>query len=200
MKYLPYERIAQLVTIAAFSKNCEALGDFLTQLNVSSRTISVKFSDYVKSQIHLNISYSLYGREISEYVKASYFIAGDRRYQKIAQTVLGYFYSDMANFLINNSSEVDLRLEVDCDLDCETVEVDLDAIVSDLNKVLCNINSEGLPELIKQFRYGFIFDSVEDLDDAKSKIRSYALAAVLQDSCRAGKICKVRLHDETTIQ
>ncbi|MEY8333109.1 hypothetical protein AALB53_08395 [Lachnospiraceae bacterium 47-T17] len=193
MEYLPYERIAQLVTISALNKESSAMAGFILQLKVSERQICIKFSDYVKSQVHLNISYSLYDRHISEYVKSLYFIQGDEKYRSDAEKVLRYFYADMSNFLINNPVRVDMTIIVDADLG-EEVVIDPEDVEMELLKILDSANSPDLPKLIGKFLYSDIFDSVDDLEDAKAKSASYALAAILGEYAENEKLSKVRLN------
>lgn len=195
MEYLPYERIAQLVTISALNRESSVMRSFMGQLKLSQRAITIKFSDYVKSQIHLNISYNLYGRHISQYVKASYFIDGDKRYYDEVVAVLRYFYHDMANFLINNPDCIDMTVIVDTDVG-EDFPVDLGDIQGKFLDVISHATSEDLPSVIDAFEYGSVFDYVEDIDDARNKARSYSLAAVLKRCEAAEGVYKVRLLNE----
>ena len=200
MEYLPYERIAQLVTISAMNRSNSAMANFVSQLKVSERTIRVKYSDYVKSQVHLNISYNLYGRAMCQYVKSMYYLNGNVKYRRDAEETLRYFYHDMASFLINNPSKIELIIEVDADLGTD-FPVDVSSVCSGLGDILekaamatvdPDLNSD-LESALDKFEYSDILDEVIDLEDAREKLSSYALAAVLRQVANAKELHKVRL-------
>lgn len=191
MKKLQYERIAQLVAISAINKRHSVMDS----LGVAEQQLSVSYSDYVKSQIHLNIVEDLYGRKMQEYVKALDFVNGNACCRKEAERVLFYFYSDMANFLINNNANIYLRICVDADFGSELI-VDLEDVKSQLNRVVCAQPGEGMEEGIKRFRYAFILDDVDSLDDVKDKLDSYALAAVLKAQVSSGAVQRLRLKED----
>lgn len=66
---LRYERIAQFVALSAVG----SIDDY-TAIHSVEGSIRIKFSEYVKSQIHLNVVYGLYGRSLHDYVETLYFL------------------------------------------------------------------------------------------------------------------------------
>lgn len=192
--FLPYERLAQLVTISALNKENQAMTVFLSQLKVSERKICIRFSDYVKSQVHLNVSGSLYNRHISLYVKVLSFLYGNEKYRDDAGEVLRLFYSDMAGFLINNPSRIEMVLVVDADLG-EEVDVYLDRAVESFVSILEQADSSALPELLKNYEFSEILDHVDDLEDAKKKAANYVLAAILLKYAKEKNLVCVRMKE-----
>ena len=172
---LHYERIAQVIALSA-------VGD--TDLSISSRyikegKIKIKFSEYVKSQVHLNIVHGLYGRSLKEYVETLYFLQGKTSKRATALKVLKYFYEDAARFLINNKDNIHLELVVDTEnfelpkqmLSIAALKTNL---LQEFEKVLAGKIS------LNDWKYSAILDSVKDAGDMQKKAESYALAYALQ--------------------
>lgn len=78
----------------------------------TDNVLVIKFSDYVKSQLHQSMV-KLFNRNIFDYKKALDYIEGDTRKEKYASKVLSFFYLDMLNFLRNNKNNVRLELKTD---------------------------------------------------------------------------------------
>lgn len=108
---LRFERMAQLITVAASKQNHLSLNDLM--LNNSNVIFSVTFSDYVKSQIHLNIVSGLFGRSILEYKYTLDYLQGKVPLSKDVKNVLIYYYTDMLNFLANNEYDCNLKVTND---------------------------------------------------------------------------------------
>lgn len=105
---LRFERMAQLITVAASKQNCLSLNDLM--LNNPDVIFSVTFSDYVKSQIHLNIVTGLFGRSILEYKYTLDYLQGKVPLSECVKNVLLFYYIDMLNFLSNNSYDCNLKV------------------------------------------------------------------------------------------
>lgn len=185
MKRLLYERLAQLVAISAINKDTRSI----SELCIKEQCLQIRFSDYVKSQVHLNIVEDLCHRNISEYAKALYYLQGHGAYIKQALQVLRYFYYDMSKFLINNSYNVMLDLVVDFQL--EEKEIDFLPIKQDYLHVV--ENPQDLNAL-RSFKYAWIIDEVCDKEDALVKADSYVLAAILQEFSKSEQIYKLKLR------
>lgn len=99
-----YERIDHLLAIS--------LGQSDSLCVTTENVLVVKFSDYVKSQLHQNMV-KLFNRSIFDYKKALDYIEGDTRKEKQAAKVLSFFYLDMLNFLKHNKHNVRLELLTD---------------------------------------------------------------------------------------
>lgn len=192
MRDLKFERIAQLIAIGAVERGSTPL----SLLSIKEQTLRVRFSDYVKSQIHLNIVQDFYGRGINEYVEALLFLNGDPEYRSSVENVLRYFYLDMSKFLINNSENVTLVIIIDTDLlHLPEKSINLEQIKADFLDVLAAISGGGEADVLRKFKYSFIFDDVMDADDAAMKADSYALAAVLSQSASEEPLTCVKLEE-----
>lgn len=62
---------------------------------------TLKFKEYLKSQLHSNIITPLYQRDIFNYADALKFINGDDRYFDAYKVSIKYFYRDIGNMLGN---------------------------------------------------------------------------------------------------
>lgn len=108
---LRFERMGQLITVAASKQNHLSLNDLM--LNNPDVIFSVTFSDYVKSQIHLNIVTGLFGRSILEYKYTLDYLQGKVPLSEDVKNVLLFYYTDMLNFLSNNSYDCNLKVSND---------------------------------------------------------------------------------------
>lgn len=195
---LLYERIAQLVAVSAISKS-GSIGNVqdktLNRLRVQPQELTIKFSEYVKSQVHLNIVADLYDRSISEYAKTLSYLNGDVVYSEEAEKVLGYFYQDMANFLINNPDDVKLNLIVDAEfrssevVDLSVVKNSLLHVLNEAKEVSSLLSSKDgdnsfvidkfIREQIDSFDYAIVINAIDNREEALDKIDNYTLAACL---------------------
>lgn len=171
---LRYERIAQFVALSAVG----SIDDY-TAIHSVEGSIRIKFSEYVKSQIHLNVVYGLYGRSLHDYVETLYFLNGKTSKRKSAMKVLHYFYKDAANFLINNRKNVQLELVVDTEnFNLSRQVVNVSQLRTDLLQGFDDVLSGKKPLI--EWEYASDLDSIEDTNDLKQKADSYALAFKLQ--------------------
>lgn len=175
MTDLQFERIAQIIAIAAVGGTDKGISVYF----VKAGEIKIRFSEYVKSQIHLNVVHGLYNRSLKEYVETLYFLQGRTSRRASALRVLGYFYDDLANFLINNGNDIKLSIVVDTELfDLERVTLSIDELKDDLLKNFDRVSDESIP--IGSWEYSTILDFVEDANDVRNKASSYALAYALK--------------------
>ena len=81
-------------------------------------TIVVVFSEYVKSQLHMNILELLnLKRDIFDYKKAyDYLVLGELRYQHECQKVLNFFYEDITAFLVHSQNNFKIEVKDDSGL------------------------------------------------------------------------------------
>lgn len=104
---MEYERVGHLVAVSAIQAGHAGI------LDLSGMDLAVDFLDYVKSQVHLNLVASLYGRTLRQYVETlRYCMGGNPVYRNNALGVLRYFYADMASFLIRNSGNIKFTVTV----------------------------------------------------------------------------------------
>lgn len=192
MRDLKFERIAQLIAIGALERGSTPA----SLLCVKEQVLRVCFSDYVKSQIHLNIVQDFYGRGINEYVEALLFLNGNPDYRKSAESVLRYFYLDMAKFLINNEENVLLVIVVDSDMfTLPEKTVNLEMLKQEFLRVLSDVLQGADTDALRNYQYAFIFDKVNGNEDAVRKSDSYSLAAILQQSSEEQQLSCLKLEE-----
>lgn len=194
-KYVNFERVAHLLAIAAD----EHFSVAAIKSNPFSYTL--KYSTYVKSQVHLNMVSSLFNRDISDYVNAFEFL---QKYSlanmESAQKVLNYFYEDMSNFLINNTNDINFRIEVDTyfsQLPIVSVSVndvlqEILAIVRDYSNLsyeeLLNTDSKGIALFdtlvcrIQNCKYASILDVSSNIDALQHNPHNLVLAGILKSA------------------
>lgn len=132
---LTYDRMLQLFIVA------NAIQPISSTINVRKQDLTIKFSEYVKGQVHLNFITGLNAlgihRSIYDYQKALHFIRdGQKKYYESTLKVLSYFYEDMCNFLIKNREEVNVTLDVDVELNLPVKHVSLSEVRYDLMKII----------------------------------------------------------------
>lgn len=205
VKELQYERIAQLIAVSAINRNDSIIDRFSVKGIVDGmssdgipekRILIVKFSSYVKSQIHLCIVSDLYGRSILDYVDAAKYLNGYKAYVKSAERVLHYFYEDMSRFLINNP--YNLVFQVLVDVDFPSINVDVKTVKEEFESLLGSVDTDRLYLEMATFRYSFIIDNLDNtrsLDDARAKIDSYVVAAILKEQAQREDTCALKLQD-----
>lgn len=143
---IQYERMDHLLVIA--TGGAEPIWHIKTD-----KVLQIRYSDYVKSQLHLNIVSDLFNRSSMIYKNALDYINGDNTCESSAETVLQYFYEDILNFLLNNTYNIKLEVQIDTDF-------------SQVNEVICNYRSnyERLQNLIQQ-KFDTFEDSLKYLKD-----------------------------------
>lgn len=180
---LHFERMAQIIAIAAVGSDDKGVSRFF----LKSGEITIRFSEYVKSQVHLNVVHGLYGRDLREYVETLFFLEGKTSYEESALKVLRYFYLDLSGFLINNANDVNLIVEVDTNyFNLPKVKYNLVDLGEELRQGYLQVESGELA--IKDWKYAKVLDYVDDVQDLKSKFVSYAFASVLREYGCADKM------------
>lgn len=175
MKDLPFERIAQIVAIAAVGGNERSIVDY----NVERGEVGIRFSEYVKSQVHLNVVHGLYGRSLHEYVETLYFLGGKSICRESALRVLDYYYKDLAEFLAKNSEEVQLVLSIDTDLFGLPKKVyDIDELKAKLLNDVDGVVSGAIP--LEEWEYADMLDYADSIEDIRGRAKNYALAWLLK--------------------
>lgn len=166
-----YARFNQLIAVSA-AKSKDSVDK---RFHVTRTDLSVRFSDYVKSQVHLNISSDLCNQPLSVYANAYRFITGRSKSRDSALTALGQFYSDMANFLIKNPFDINLHILVDCSITSSVSHYNIDEVKNLILRAVYNSSDAAL----RDFEFANIIDHVDSLSDLTNKINSYSIAAVL---------------------
>lgn len=188
---LQYERLNHILII---SKLGNQLSNY--DLYVPEKDYEIKFSDYVKSQIHLNIVDRLYDRRFSDYVNTLFFLRGNTTYFEDAMKVLYYFYSDIYDFLCNNPNNVRVYLDVDAELG-EDFKVNILPVLDIVKKFNPEeIISDGQDRKLSEEERWVILN-IRSADDLQTKPDSCALACVLSKILNGNGNQRLILTDES---
>ena len=209
---LTYDRVLQLLLVAYSS------GDVCgNRIAIQEPRLTLKYSDYVKSQLHLPVIsgfYEPWERSIFQYANALDYLEGDKEKREDALIVARYYYEDMANFLLKNRSEVHLATDLS-ELGLANVHEDFSALKSDLLKIIKKsameykqfnpdaalpeldgwdeipLESKSLTQLISEFPYS---DLIDYCDGGKENYRmfiqnlgNYLHASILKKYARAAE-------------
>lgn len=170
-----YERIDHIIAISS--------GKFHNTLSVEpTKILKIAYSDYVKSQLHLNIVTDLFDRPIIQYKKANDFINGDIRFRKAALKVLEYFYTDVINFLRYNRYNVKLELIVDTNIISTAQYYDYNEIKNsliELSKKQFSNFEEILEYVTDNKQLCRILDYTSNREKIAQKIDSYSIITIL---------------------
>lgn len=162
-----YERVGHLITIAASDSPETDFPDLI--IDDESVIFSVSFSNYVKSQIHLNIVSGLFGRKIQEYKYALDYLYGKCEFNETVLHVLHYFYIDMLNFLRNNKRNISVEIIVDY-VPAEYFSVSFEEAVNEFSNLLDNLELANFDEtvlLLSQSEIREIVDYVDSLEEMR---------------------------------
>lgn len=183
-----YERLGHLVAVSALKPpDCP---DEL-KVKIETERLCIGFVDYVKSQVHLNLTDDLYGRPLCEYVKAMrFFSRKDDSYRENALKVLRFFYHDLALFLINY--ELDLQMDVvvpeslDLPTECYSVAEVQDSLLSAINNPTATV--------MKNFKFSQLLKLVDTKSDIITKKSSSAVAAILLRESNSSQLHRIKLE------
>lgn len=130
---LTYDRVLQLLLVAY------SIGDVCgNRISIHEQKLTLKYSDYVKSQLHLPVIsgfYEPWERSIFQYANALDYLEGDQSKREDALIVARYYYEDMANFLLKNRSEVHLTTDLS-ELGLADVHEDFKTLKAGLLKII----------------------------------------------------------------
>ena len=95
---LSYERMLHLLAIASIEIGDSCL-DYLQlkESEVTDRDISIKFSDYIKSQIHYYMTNKVNNKSFFKFVNAFYYLNGNIKYRNDALELVRCFYQDFSS-------------------------------------------------------------------------------------------------------
>ena len=153
-------------------------------------TIVVVFSEYVKSQLHMNILELLnLKRDIFDYKKAyDYLVLGELRYQQECQKVLNFFYEDITAFLVHSQNNFKIEVKDDsglyerrkCNIEYKEVRAQIEQLASlqglDFEKALLFVKENK--KLVS------ILDYVTAKKELQNKLDSYTAVAIMQERDR----------------
>ena len=122
------------------------------------------------------------------------FIRGAAEHREIARQVLNFFYTDISNFLINNTADIFATIVVDCDFDEPKIKYNLDKEVEVLTTSFELVKKGDVS--IQDWEYSDIFDIIVNVDDFQKKVYSYALARLLQHAIDNNSIIESEVSNE----
>jgi hypothetical protein len=175
-----YERVDHLLAIAS-AKLSEQL-----DINGEEYLYVVPFSDYIKSQIHLNVTNRLYNRDSRLYKAAYDYLIGESTNAESLNPILEFFYSDMKDFLLHNKYNIRLELDINVEVpDTKKVSYNYGDIRTEL---LCTAN-ENFSDFndarlwLKKHHYAEnVMQYVNSNTELFNKIDSYTAIAILSDN------------------
>lgn len=184
---LCYERLSHLIALATLDPNDNAAKAFLLKEDlVTDRDITVRFSNYVKSQLHCYISEAISKKSFFKYINAYNYINGDMQYYNDAMELLRCFYTDMATFLLHSNLDLHVTLIVDIRLD-SVWKADTKKTKDSLIELYNHSKSESFKEYLDTSRYSWLIDCIDSIDDVVNRIDNYTMAASIFDMLEDAK-------------
>lgn len=153
-------------------------------------TMIIVFSEYVKSQLHMNILELLnLKRDIFDYKKAyDYLVLGELRYRQECQKVLNFFYEDITAFLVYSRNNFKIEVKDDSGLyerrkrniEYKEVRAQIEQLASlqglDFEKALLFVKENK--KLVS------ILDYVTAKEELQKKLDSYTAVAIMRERDR----------------
>ena len=192
---LSYERMLHLLAIASIEIGDSCL-DYLQlkESEVTDRDISIKFSDYVKSQIHYYMINKVNNKSFFKFVNAFYYLNGNIKYRNDALELVRCFYQDITTFLLHSSLDLHISLTIDIDIR-DTWEADVSQVKSEISEMFQlsdKYTSEQFKEYLDSSKYSWILDYVDSIEKGKQRIDNYALAFSLSEMLKDPKLYKFK--------
>lgn len=190
---LKFDTIAQVIAVSSIDASNHPNLMPKYSVNTGDLVLRIKFSEYVKSQVHLNVVQGLFNRSLQDYAETLWFLEGMMNKQKKAEQVLRYYYADMANFLINNESPVHLILDVDTDnFRLERVDLDVTALA---DKMLQEFDDAVVKqEIPDNWSYTNVYERARDSQEFRDKSLNFALSSELLRYRSNEKLILVNSH------
>lgn len=187
MYYVPYERVSHFLAIA------KKFNIFHYDIDCSE-PMCIKFSDYVKSQIHLNFVSDFFDRSILPYKRVFDSFEGEICDNTEYLKVLRYFYDDLGRFYVNCSYDIPLTFDIDVAMDIESVSVDFSKVREKLLKLTQTKPSSfesALTTAVEYAEFMPLFDKISEFDDMSGRINNYAMAVILANEKYRDRIIRV---------
>lgn len=187
MYYVPYERVSHFLAIA------KKFNIFHYDIDCSE-PMCIKFSDYVKSQIHLNFVSDFFDRSILPYKRVFDSFEGEICDNTEYLKVLRYFYDDLGRFYVNCSYDIPLTFDIDVAMGIESVSVDFSKVREKLLKLTQTKPSSfesALTTAVEYAEFMPLFDKISEFDDMSGHINNYAMAVILANEKYRDRIIHV---------
>lgn len=165
---VPYYNFNHILLIASQDRFTPEGKARIKSFSIHTQDIELYFSDYVKSQVHCNITEDLFKRNRDIYIRL---YRGDTQ---CLDTVKNYFITDIKRFLLCNDSNIKLNLIYDFDSNTNLVDISaVEKIKTEINNIL--MDQESNKEMLV-----WLCHNCADLSDVKSKVDNYATAYYLE--------------------
>lgn len=187
-----FERVGHLLSVAASKSNGLDLKDLM--LDTQGVIFSISFSDYVKSQIHLNLVTRLFSRDIRDYKYALDYISGQVPFNETVKEILIYFYTDMLHFLEINEYDCnlelvnDVQMPINCNLDFASVSAEFQEFYTQLQ----SLDFDNTYELLKSSKFAEIIDYMDSIKAVEERLNSFTTIAYLMLLIREVKQCSIK--------
>lgn len=189
---LGYERMAHVLTIATLDPEDVNAQDFkLNPKQTTDRDITIRFSNYVKSQIHCYIGEIIGKKSFLTYVNAYHYLNGEKQYYNDAIELLHCYYIDMATFLLHSSINIQLTLVVDIDLD-DVWEANIMETKKSIAELFAYSKSpdSNFKKYLDNSKYAWLLDFVSSAEEGEQKLDNYTVAASIFDMLQDNKVYK----------
>lgn len=187
-----YQRVGHLIAVGIIP---EQDIETLSVIPDEDTEYVLSFSDYVKSQIHLNLiplikvsglKPSFGNRDILDYKKSLEYYKHGIVDKKALSTVLSYFYEDMFYFLVRNSKDVVLHLELDCNPSLFSLDNSIEGIAESIDSFASFVDQDAdfdtILEVVRNNKFSYILDHIVDTDDLHNKKQSLMAAIVCKEN------------------
>lgn len=193
MTVLKYERLSHVIALASIEPGDTRINQELQlkESEVQDKTLSISFSDYVKSQLHFYMVNKPGRKSFFKYANALKYLSGNVAYRDDAIELLRCFYNDVAAFLLH--SELDLDVLVNADI--ESVDVWKGNVKETKDSIteLFDYGSnpdEHFKEYLEKSKYSWLLDIVDDVSEGKKLLNNLSRAAVILEMLQDTKTYK----------
>lgn len=166
---IPFYDFNHILYLASQDRLSEDGKRVIREMSVAEPEITIYFSDYVKSQIHCNVTEELFKHDRDAYVRL---YRGDRAGLNV---VLGYFVEDVVKFLLCNDSDVQLTLVMDFGEEHELIDSQEVASIRTRMLSVLQGNDEDAELMV------WLCHNCVSGGEAESKLDNYAVAYYLEN-------------------
>lgn len=187
-----FERVDHLISIAS--------GKITPDLFITTDDILVvRYSDYVKSQLHLNMTSQLFERSSMLYKAAYDFIEGDYSLEGEAEKVLELFYHDMINFLLHNEANVKIECVTDINFTHKYVRYYNYTRQYEHLQQLCSKHFESFDDASKYVQenksISYVLDYMQNVQDIERRLDSFCAISLITNY-KAGIIPQWEVYND----
>lgn len=166
---IPFYNFNHILLIASQNRFTPDGKVHIKSFSIHESEVVLRFSEYVKSQVHCNVSEKLFNRDMDMYIKL---YRGDTSCQ---DEVRQYFLEDAKNFLLCNDSNINLTLIYDYDGNINLVDSsEVEKVKEQMRQILDGTNSN-------EKMLVWLCHNCVDMNDVGEKLDNYATAYFLEN-------------------